>query len=69
MKQTQGRKLITLLKRRGMTSLELQLTGICTCWHKRAREQLRPNEKLLISKRTIESGKSINVYRVVMEVK
>ena len=69
-KQTQGRKLITLLKRRGMTTMELLQTGISTCPWKRINEQLANNEKLLISKKfTFEAGKEINVYRVVTEVK
>ena len=47
MKQTQGRLLISHLKRKAMTSMQLQMLGISTCWHKRVRERLREDEKLI----------------------
>lgn len=46
MKQTQGRRLIALLKRRQYTCLELQMTGISTAWWKRVAETLKPHEVL-----------------------
>lgn len=65
MKQTQGRRLIKLLKHKGMTSLELQMTGISTCWHKRVAECLEPDELLIGPK----NARGIKVYRVVKEYK
>ena len=58
---TQGRRLIALLKRRGMTNLQLQLTGISTSHWKRIREQLRDGERLIAAK----NAENRNVYRVV----
>lgn len=46
-KQPQGRRLIALLKSRAMTSMQLQMTGISTCWWKRVAESLRPGERLI----------------------
>ena len=46
MKQTQGRRLISLLKRRNYTSLELLMTGISVCWWKRVAECLAEHETL-----------------------
>ena len=65
MKQTQGRKLITLLKRRSMTTMELLKTGISTCPWKRVNESLREDEQLKIGRKTLESGRVVNTYRVV----
>lgn len=64
-KTTQGRRLIKLLKTRGMTSLELQMTGISTCWHKRVAESLEKDELLVPRK----NERGLNVYRVVKEYK
>jgi len=64
-KQTQGRRLIALLKRRGMTTLELQNTWLSACPWKRIVEQLKPNEKLLKTKRYPDEGRWYYVYRVV----
>jgi len=65
MKESQGRRLIKLLKHSPMTSMELQLTGISTCWHKRCRECLQEGEELkIVGKR----GRS-NIYRVVVKPK
>jgi hypothetical protein len=58
---SQGRRLIALLKRKGMTSMELLCTGVSTCWWKRVSEALRPDE--LLVKRKNNSG--LLVYRVV----
>jgi hypothetical protein len=65
MKTTQGRKLIALLKKRGMSTIEVQKTGISTCFWKRVREQLRPSEQLLKTKRYPDNGRWFYVYRVV----
>jgi hypothetical protein len=65
MKTTQGRKLIALLKKRGMSTMDMQMTGISSCWHKRVREQLRPNEELTKTKRYPDNGRWFYVYRVV----
>jgi len=65
MKTTQGRKLIALLKQRGMSTLELQQAGLSTCPWKRIIEQLRPNEELTKTKRYPDNGRWFYVYRVV----
>lgn len=62
---TQGRELIKLLKRRGMTTMELQDTWISTCPWKRISENLRPNEQLLKTKRERPGKRWVYVYRVV----
>lgn len=46
-KQTQGRRLIAHLKRRAMTSMQIQMLGISTCWWKRVNESLRDGEVLI----------------------
>jgi len=61
MKQSQGRRLISMLKRRGMTSLHLQMTAVSTCWWKRVSESLRADERLVNAK----NQRGLNVYRVV----
>jgi hypothetical protein len=63
--KTQGRKLIKLLKRQPMTSMELLMTGISTCWWKRCKESLQEGESLVI---VGKKGRS-NVYLVVTEKK
>lgn len=60
MKQTQGRKLISALKRRGMTTLEMLQLGISVCPWKRISEALQPGELLVKQKK----GR-YTVYRVV----
>jgi hypothetical protein len=45
-KSTQGRRLIALLKRRMYSCMELQQTGISTCWWKRVDECLADHEFL-----------------------
>ena len=47
MKQTQGRRLITLLKRRPMSYLDMQATCISTSPQKRIMECLQPDEQLI----------------------
>lgn len=64
-KQTQGRKLIELLKKRGMTTIELQQAGLSTCPWKRIKEQLTLREKLLKTKKYPINGRWFYVYRVV----
>lgn len=49
MVETQGRRLINVLKRKRMTYLEMMLLGISTCPWKRIREQLREGELLVKS--------------------
>lgn len=63
--QTQGRRLIALLKKRGMTTLELQQTGISVAPWKRFKEQLKPTEQLVKAKRYPDEGRWYYVYRVV----
>lgn len=65
MKTTQGRKLISLLKKRGMSTLDMQREVACTCPWKRCIEQLRPDEELIKTKRYPENGRWYYVYRVV----
>lgn len=48
---TQGRRLIALLKRRAMTYLEMNLLGISISPHKRVLECLKPHETLVKGKR------------------
>lgn len=59
-KLTQGRRLINLLKKRWMTTMDLLQTGISTCPWKRIKEALRDDEKLLDQK----LGR-LKAYRVV----
>jgi hypothetical protein len=65
MKATQGRRLISLLKRRRYSSMELQMTGISVCWWKRVDECLHPHEKLDGKK----AGDGLLRYRVVSATK
>jgi hypothetical protein len=57
----QGRRLIALLKRRPMTTMQLLATGISVCPWKRCAECLHDGEQLIHSKRS----DGLNVYRVV----
>ncbi len=57
----QGRRLIALLKRRGMTYMEMLSTGISTCPQKRVRECLHTNEMLLKTK----NSRGLVVWHVV----
>ena len=68
-KQTQGRRLIALLKRRNMTTMDMLQTGISTCCWKRVSENLLPTEKLLKVKRYPDNGRWFYVYRVVTDKK
>ena len=63
MKQTQGRRLIEHLKRRAMTSMQIQMLGISTCWWKRVNESLRDGERLISGH--VGSGKQPRRYTVV----
>lgn len=56
----QGDQLIAMLKKRGMTTLEMIQTGISVCPWKRVRECLAPGEVLDTSQR---KGRHV-VYRV-----
>jgi hypothetical protein len=64
-KQTQGRRLISALKRKSMTSMQLQMLGISTCWWKRVQESLDSTEQLALGKLYLGDGKYVNTYRVV----
>lgn len=65
MKTTQGRQLIALLKKRGMTTMELQQTWLSTCPWKRIAEQLTEKEQLIKTKRERLGRRWVYVYRVV----
>ena len=47
MKQSQGRRLVALLKNRYMTYGEMLRTGISVCPWKRVKESLAPDEELV----------------------
>ncbi|WP_421883237.1 hypothetical protein [Methylibium sp.] len=59
-KQTQGRKLITLLKRRAMTTMDMLRTEISVSPWKRISESLKAGERLEKTK----NRRGLNVYRV-----
>ena len=61
MKQSQGRRLIALLKRRSYTSMELLQTGISVCWWKRVAEGLAEHEQLY----SVKGKDGLLRYRVV----
>ena len=59
-KQTQGRKLIALLKRRSMTTMDMLRTEISVSPWRRIAESLKPGETLVKAK----NKRGLNVYRV-----
>ena len=61
----QGRRLIALLKRRGMTYMEMLALGISTSPWKRVKEQLGPCE--VLKKHT--NARGLVVWRVVSATK
>ena len=61
MKQSQGRRLIALLKRRSYTSMELLQTGISVCWWRRVSECLADHEQLY----SVKGRDGLLRYRVV----
>lgn len=61
----QGRRLISMLKTRSMTTMELLQLGISTCPWKRIDECLQEGEKLTKHK----NQRGLNVYRVVKAYK
>ena len=63
--QRQGRRLIALLKKQGMTTMDLLKTGISTAPWKRIAECLEPGEILLKTK----NARGLLVYRVAKEYK
>ncbi len=65
MKETQGRRLIAALKRKPMTSMELQMLGISTCWWKRVQESLGPNERLIKGTKHLLNGKPLTNYKII----
>lgn len=60
---TQGRQLVSLLKRRRMTTMEMLQTGISVSPWKRVAEALQPNERLVKTK----NAQGLMVYRVVAD--
>lgn len=65
MKESQGRRLIKLLKHSAMTTLEMLMTGISVAPWKRISECLQEGEELRI---VGKKGRS-NIYRVVVKPK
>jgi hypothetical protein len=61
MKVTQGRRLISVLKRRALTYLEMQALGISTSPQKRVVETLRDDELLIKAL----NGAGLVTWRVV----
>lgn len=61
--QRQGRRLISLLKKQGMTTMDMLQTGISTAPWKRIAECLEPGEILIKTR----NDRGIKVYRVVKE--
>lgn len=57
---TQGRQLISLLKRRGMTTMDMLQTGISVSPWKRVAESLKADERLVKTK----NARGLLVYRV-----
>ena len=64
-KQTQGRRLIALLKRRYYSSMQLHHTGISVCWWKRVAECLADHEVL----HSVKGRDGLLRYRVVTATK
>lgn len=59
-KQTQGRRLIAMLKRRGMTTMDMLRTEISVSPWRRITESLKEDERLVKAK----NKRGLNVYRV-----
>jgi hypothetical protein len=67
---SQGRRLIMLLKRRPMTTMQMLQTGISVCPWKRIRECLREDERLIgVPTFWATTMRPINFYRVVKATK
>lgn len=66
---SQGRRLIELLKKRSLTSMQLQMTGISTCWHKRVAEALRLMPEWRLISGVVDppraNGRAVKRYTVV----
>ncbi len=62
---SQGRRLISLLKKRAMTYLDMNLLAISVSPHKRVVEQLLPSEQLVKGK----DGKGRTTWRVIAATK
>lgn len=60
-KTTQGRRIIAMLKRRALTSMQILQTGISTCWWKRLAETIQDGEALVATK----GRDGLNRYRVI----
>ena len=63
MKQSQGQRLVALLKRRAYTCMQLQMLGISTAWWKRVAETLKhmPDHHLY----SVKGRDGLMRYRVV----
>ncbi|EWS53311.1 hypothetical protein [Methylibium sp. T29] len=59
-KQTQGRRLIAMLKRRGMTTMDMLRTEISVSPWRRITESLKEDERLVKAK----NKRGLTVYRV-----
>jgi len=59
-KQTQGRRLIAMLKRRGMTTMDMLRTEISVSPWRRITESLTADERLVKAK----NKRGLTVYRV-----
>lgn len=59
-KQTQGRKLIAILKRKSMTTMDMLRTEISVSPWRRISESLKPGETLV----KVKNKRGLNVYRV-----
>lgn len=59
-KQTQGRRLIAMLKRRGMTTMDMLRTEISVSPWRRITESLKEDERLVKAK----NKRGLNVYRI-----
>lgn len=57
---TQGRRLIAMLKRKQMTTMDMLMTGVSTAPWKRISEALKDGEMLVKAKR----ADGLTVYRV-----
>lgn len=62
---TQGRQLISLLKRRQYTYMEMLLLGISTCPHKRIMESLKDDEAVSKGKKWLGGKEYATTWRVV----
>jgi hypothetical protein len=62
---SQGRQLISLLKRRQFTYMEMLLLGISVCPWKRVKEALKDDESVMVGKKWIGGKEYATTWRVV----